>query len=113
MKILGTGLTGLVGSRIVELLKDTYEFDFSEADITNRRAIKEKIKDSDASIVLHLAAKADVDGCERDEKEDKRILEYQKLREQEREWNNKKTAWGVNVFGTKNIVDACLEKKKN
>ncbi|KKQ28573.1 MAG: hypothetical protein US43_C0015G0022, partial [Candidatus Levybacteria bacterium GW2011_GWA1_37_16] len=27
MKILGTGLDGLVGSRIVELLKDKHEFE--------------------------------------------------------------------------------------
>lgn len=112
MKILGTGLNGLVGSRIVELLKDKYEFDLSEVDITNRNAIIEKIKSSDAPIVLHLAAKTDVDGCENDRQEDIKILGYKDIKKQEDEWQDKKTAWAVNLAGTKNVVDACQEKKK-
>jgi dTDP-4-dehydrorhamnose reductase len=95
MKILGTGLTGLVGSRIVELLEDNYEFDFSTVDITDKNAISEKIKNSDASIVLHLAAKADVEGCEKD-----KIL------------GQAGEAWKINVGGTSNIVDACLVNNK-
>lgn len=90
MKILGTGLAGLVGSRIVDLLKDQYEFESSEVDITDRNAIIEKIKTSDAPIVLHLAAKTDVDGCEKDHS----------------------SAWEINVIGTQNVVDACQESKK-
>lgn len=95
MKILGTGLSGLVGSRIVELLKDKDEFDSSKADITDRNAIIEKIKSTDASIVLHLAAKTDVDGCEKD-----KIL------------GENGDAWKINVEGTRNIVNACEESKK-
>lgn len=133
MKILGTGLSGLVGSRIVELLKDKYEFDLSEVDITDRNAIIEKIKSSDAPIVLHLAAKTSVDGCEKDREEDlrtfchpefisgsKKMLNQVQHDRQERFWTSqndeggmgKKTAWEVNVIGTKNIVDACGESKK-
>src|SRR3990172_6504020 len=70
MKILGTGLDGLVGSRIVDLLKDKYEFDPSEVDITDKDKIIDKIVNSNASIVLHLAAKTSVDGCEKDKEED-------------------------------------------
>jgi len=95
MKILGTGLNGLVGSRIVELLKDQYEFESSEVDITNRNAIIEKIKTSDAPIVLHLAAKTDVDGCEKD-----KIL------------GENGDAWRINVEGTRNIVDSCEKNNK-
>ena len=65
MKIFGTGLNGLVGSRIVELLKN-HQFEISNIDITDRDAITRGIAQSDASIVLHLAAKTDVDGCEKD-----------------------------------------------
>ena len=99
MKILGTGLTGLVGSRIVELLRDKYEFEnlsrSSGVDITSKNQILEKIKNSDAQIVLHLAAKTDVDGCEKD-----------KALGQEGE------AWKINVDGTRNIADACWKAKK-
>lgn len=99
MKILGTGLTGLVGSRIVELLSDKYEFEnlsrSSGVDILDKEKIMEKIRTSDAQIVLHLAAKTDVDGCEKD-----------KALEQDGE------AWKINVEGTRNVADACSETNK-
>lgn len=95
MKILGTGLTGLIGSRIVELLNGTYEFEFSETNITDKETIDEKISSSNASVVLHLAAKTDVDGCEKD-----KILGING------------NAWKINVEGTKNIVEACEESNK-
>lgn len=90
MKILGTGLAGLVGSRIVELLKDGYDFEISDIDITDRDRIFERIGKSNASVVFHLAAKTSVDGCEKDHS----------------------SAWAVNVVGTKNIVDACQKSNK-
>jgi dTDP-4-dehydrorhamnose reductase len=95
MRIFGTGLAGLVGSRVVELLKDKYEFEASGVDITDRKAIIEKIKNSDASIVLHLAAKTDVDGCEKD-----------------KALGENGDAWKINVEGTRNIADACKESSK-
>jgi len=107
MKILGTGLDGLVGSRIVELLKDQYEFESSDVDITDRDGIITRIRNSDASIVLHLAAKTSVDGCEEDREED--IGRGNGVRD---EWKKKKTAWAVNVYGTQNIVDACQASNK-
>ncbi|MEK7533952.1 MAG: SDR family oxidoreductase [Patescibacteria group bacterium] len=95
MKILGTGLLGLVGSRITALLKDRYEFESSDVDITDRQGIIERIKNSNASTVLHLAAKTDVDGCEKD-----KLL------------GENGDAWKVNVNGTKNVTDACQEGNK-
>ena len=99
MKILGTGLDGLVGSRIVELLSNKYEFEnlslSTGLDITNRDAVLESIKSSDAQIALHLAAKTNVDGCELDKA----------LRE-------KGDAWKINVLGTQNVVDGCKQSNK-
>lgn len=95
MKILGTGLTGLIGSRIVELLNGTYKFEFSDTDITDREAIGEKINNSNASVILHLAAKTDVDGCEKD-----KVLGVNG------------GAWKINVEGTRNVVEACEKSNK-
>ncbi|MBI4096416.1 MAG: SDR family oxidoreductase [Candidatus Levybacteria bacterium] len=99
MKILGTGLDGMVGSRIVELLNSKHEFEnlslSTGIDITNKKVVLERIKNSDAKIVLHLAAKTDVDSCELD----------RALRE-------KGDAWKINVTGTQNIADACLQSNK-
>lgn len=98
-KILGTGLTGLVGSRIVELLKDTYEFENlsfeSGIDITNKEQVQKAIIASPAGVVLHLAAKADVDGCEKD-----------------KPLGKDGDAWRINVEGTRNIVEACKRDNK-
>ena len=95
MKILGTGLRGLVGWRVVELLQDRYEFEYSDIDITDREEIGNKIKSSSAQIVLHLAAKTDVDGCEKD-----KVL------------GENGDAWRTNVVGTKNVAYACSETNK-
>ncbi|OGH37522.1 MAG: hypothetical protein A3B44_02925 [Candidatus Levybacteria bacterium RIFCSPLOWO2_01_FULL_38_21] len=99
MKILGTGLSGLVGSRIEELLRDKYQFeDLSLAtgvDITDSEKIISLVTSSNASLVLHLAAKTDVDGCEKD-----------------KEQGTNGDAWKINVEGTRNIVDACCKSGK-
>ena len=99
MKILGTGLTGLVGSRIVELLRDKYDFEnlsrASGVDISDKDKVLEKIKNSDAQIVLHLAAKTDVDGCETD-----------------KPLGQNGEAWKINVEGTRNIANGCLQTNK-
>lgn len=97
--VLGTGLSGMVGSRVVELLGDKYEFtDLSfntGVDITNLDQVLEAFKVSKAQAVLHLAAKTDVDACE----DDKLLLEEGQ-------------AWLVNVEGTRNIVEAAKKYRK-
>ena len=91
--ILGTGLSGLVGSRIVELLGNVYDFtDLSFAtgvDITDYDKVLERLESNPAQVIIHMAAKTDVDSCE-----DDKIL------------GEEGSAWNVNVLGTKNIVDA-------
>ena len=97
-KIIGTGLTGLVGSRIVELLP---QFSFENisrstgVDITKKEIVLETIKNSSASIVLHMAAKTNVDGCEAD-----------------KQFGENGEAWKINVLGTANIVEACEKTGK-
>lgn len=98
-QILATGLSGLVGSRIDELLTSSFEFtDLSLAtgvDITNPDEVEEHISVSDATTILHLAAKTDVDACEDD-----------KIFAQEGQ------AWLVNVTGTENIIHAAKKTDK-
>ncbi|MBU2632653.1 sugar nucleotide-binding protein [Patescibacteria group bacterium] len=98
-KILGTGLSGLVGSRIVELLSDEFEFeDISRktgTDIVNFQDVLARFKTSNAPFVLHLAAYTDVKGAEK-----------------EKELKEKSDAWMINVAGTQNIARACQETRK-
>lgn len=97
--ILGTGLSGLVGSRIVELLSPQFDFEDlsldTGVDITNKDQVFEKVRSSQARWIFHLAAKTDVDGCE----EDKPLGE-------------RGDAWKINVEGTRNIVEAAAETGK-
>lgn len=99
MKILGTGLSGLVGSRIVELLNSEFEFEDVSLDtginIVNKDQVSQAIKNSSSSVVLHLAAKADVDSCEQD-----------------KPLGKEGPAWKINVLGTENVVNACKESGK-
>lgn len=99
MKILGTGLTGLLGSRIVNVLQNKYTFEnistSTGVDITDKEKIVDVITSSEASIVLHLAAKTDVDGCEKD-----------------KELQEESDAWKINVEGTRNIAFACKQSGK-
>lgn len=98
-KILGTGLSGLVGSRIVELLSSHFEFEDlsfdTGVDITDKTAVISRFKNSESGWVLHLAAKTDVDACEKD-----------------KELKDEGKAWKINVGGTKNIVEAAEQFSK-
>lgn len=97
--ILGTGLSGLVGTRIKELLEDRYDFvDMSLAtgvDITDPDSVLEIFNQSNAGTVIHMAAKTDVDDCE-----DDRVL------------GEEGAAWQVNVIGTQNIADSARKTRK-
>ena len=99
MKIIGTGLSGLVGSRVVELLSPLFSFEDlsldTGVDITKEAVVVSRIRASEASWVFHFAAKTDVDGAEK-----------------ERELGEQSGTWIVNVCGTKYIVDACRQSGK-
>jgi len=97
-KIIGTGLSGLVGSRIVELLKKDFEFiDFSldsGVDILNKSHLYQAFeKHKDAIAVLHLAAFTDTNAA------------------WEQNGNHSGLCYQLNVQGTQNILD--LAQKYN
>ena len=97
-KIFGIGISGLVGSRIIELLPQ-FTFDNLSLDtgvnITDPSTLSVIRDDKDHSVVLHLAAKADVDGCEKDKPLGKEGAAYK-----------------INVLGTKNVVEASKAANK-
>jgi len=98
MKILGTGLTGLIGSRIEELLHEHSFENISRStglDITDSDSVSRAIVMSQSSIVLHLAAYTDV-----------------KTAELEKDKGELSDAWRINVVGTENVVRACKESGK-
>ena len=94
--ILGIGASGLIGSRLEELLSGKFRFINlsleTGVDITRKETLRviEKYEDT---IILHLAAKADVDGCQKD-----------------KTLGKDGNAWKVNVTGTQNVIDICREK---
>lgn len=93
MRAAGTGLDGLVGSRVRELLDK--EFDFiplsqKQMDVTKKEQVNAAIKNLQFDMFLHLAAYTNVDGAERE----------------------KELARAVNVVGTQNVFEAATAKKK-
>ncbi len=97
-KIIGTGLSGLVGSRIVELLSDKYEFiDFSldtGVNVLDKESLTAAFaKNSDAVAVLHMAAFTDTNGA------------------WEQRGNKSSICYQLNVEGTHNILE--LAKQYN
>lgn len=112
MKILGTGLTGLVGSRFVELFESVYEFSHinleNGVDILDKQSVFEIIASSDAKLIIHMAAKTNVDGCELDRQKDKDALSANNFTQ----IINEKTAYAVNVLGTHNVIEACQKTNK-
>lgn len=97
-KIIGIGITGLVGSKIVDMMPE-YQFTNlsleTGVDITKPQTLDRIYEDNESKIVLHLAAKADVDACEKD-----------------KETDTDGSAYKINVIGTRNIAKACLETNK-
>lgn len=94
MKILGTGLSGLVGSRVTQLLSPEFIFENlsleTGVDITDKANVTALLEASDAPWVFHMAAYTDVQGAEKE----------------------KDIAWKVNVLATGHIADICKKLGK-
>ncbi|MCR4329738.1 MAG: SDR family oxidoreductase [Candidatus Roizmanbacteria bacterium] len=92
-RVIITGSTGLVGSRIVELLHEKVHFiplSQSIVDITNATDVKNALTSLEYDTILHLAAYTKVDEAEHEQE----------------------SAYKVNVIGTKNIFTIAYEQQK-
>lgn len=90
-KVAITGPTGLVGSRIIELLDRDFTFiplAQEELDITDHKQVEERFETLAADIFLHLAAYTNVDGAEKE----------------------KTVAEKINVGGTRTVFEAARGK---
>lgn len=102
IKLLGTGLNGLVGSKLVKDFANKYEFDNLDlrnparpVDITNAEQVKVVVAQSEAEFLIHFAAFTDVNAAW-EQRQDKTASCYQ-----------------VNVEGTRNIAEACRQTGKH
>ena len=91
MSILITGGNGALGTELKKIFPDALTPSHQELDITNKKSIREYIAKDDLELIIHAAALTHIRPCE----------------------ENKTLAWSTNVEGTKNLVDAVLDKKKN
>ena len=89
MVVLITGGSGKLGRCLVPLFEKSLAPTQSELDITDRDGVFRFIETNRPEVIIHLAALTGIRQCEED----------------------KKLAWGTNVKGTENLVDACLEYK--
>ncbi|MBP6044530.1 MAG: NAD(P)-dependent oxidoreductase [Microgenomates group bacterium] len=82
MKVAITGSTGLVGSRIVELLQDNFTFiplNHSDVDLTDKDSVDAALSDLDFDLLLHCAGYTNVDKAEI-EKEQATLLNVEATR---------------------------------
>lgn len=97
-RLLITGASGLLGSKIVELTGENYDviplhntkplhLNSSKLDITNRKEVFNLFNTIRPDVVIHTAAETNVDRCE----------------------TQKELAWKINVDGTRNVAEACSE----
>lgn len=121
MKIVVTGATGLVGTRFNNLLHDKYEIiplaTSLGVNITSPSAVESFILEKKPDVILHFAAKTDVDGCEKDKQEDLTRLNEQNFDAKtfsveniiNEDWEGGESAFAINVAGTKNLAEAARE----
>ena len=97
-RILVTGASGLLGSRIVKAAKGNYEViplhntkrlhpNSLKLDITRRKETFSLFKNIKPDLTIHTAAETNVDKCE----------------------TRRELAWKTNVKGTRNVAKACSE----
>lgn len=93
LKIAVTGADGLVGSRIIELLKNDFDFiplSQNKMDITNTQSVQIILNEIEFDFFLHLAAYTNVTAAE----------------------TNKELCFKINVDGTRNVFNTVQSKGK-
>jgi len=124
MKVLLTGASGMVGSCVAQVFSSKHEIiSLSTSmgiDLTHNEMVDEYLQKNTPDAIVHLAAKANVDECEKDKKIDTNyigelveknfdVLEY--TNNNHEAWRGKSTSFAINVIGTYNI--AKIASKKN
>ena len=92
-KVAVTGASGLVGTRIIELLSEKFEFiplSVKDMDITDKDSVHSLLGGLSYNLMLHLAAYTNVVGAE----------------------TEKEQAFLINETGTKNLLDVVSSAKK-
>lgn len=93
LKVAITGSTGMVGSRIQELLYHDFQFIpllHDQVDITDKKQVKNFMESLEFDIFLHVSAYTNVDGAERE----------------------KEKAYALNVEATRNVYQETQKKRK-
>ena len=89
-KMLITGATGFLGSRVAKFYKEKYEVltpSHGEMDIADEVSVMNYFEENKPDFVVHCAAISDVGRCEREPEH----------------------SWSINVVGTENVVRAAKE----
>lgn len=97
--LIGTGLSGLVGSRIVDMMTGYQIEDISRktgTDILNRSELLRRIESSPSAYVIHMAAYTNVDQAEIQESLGENSDAYQ-----------------LNVTATQYVIEACQRSGKH
>jgi len=101
-KLILTGASGLLGSKICEFARKSYRVtplhntrplhpNSLKLDITNPNQVSHLFNNSKPYIVVHTASETNVDKCETQEEH----------------------AWNVNVEGTRNVAEAAPKQARN
>jgi len=91
MNILITGGSGALGTELKKIFSNALTPTRQELDITNKKIAIDYIKNHDIDLIIHTAALTHIRPCE----------------------ENQSLAWKTNVEGTRNLVDAVFDNKKN
>jgi nucleoside-diphosphate-sugar epimerase len=90
MKILMTGSSGFIGSHLSPLLQQTNEIHHLVSDLTNHRAVQDEVLAVQPDIIVHLAARTEV----------------------EKSFYEQTTFSEINYVGTVNLIEAASRIKR-